>query len=883
VGIKILQTNFTSGVIDDRLAAREDLAAYYNGLQDGLNIVINPLGGASRRGGLKHLGELAKVMSETDLSGVTVTAPNGGTTGNIKDDDDTTYLTTSSNLSTTDPFVVAHFDFGAATDVDAVDVINYKLSSGTLDDEFYVQYSTDDASWSDYGEAFNWSASDRSRRRRTGSTVSAQYWRVARIGSTSVAATATIAEVKFWSEGSTLSNARLLPFAYSSDDAYIMAVSGGNMDVYKNETFTGSISINHTSAQLSVLNWTQSLDTMLLFHRAVEPPKIFKQGSDDEFDFRAAPFTNIPKNDFGAGTGGVNEVQTLNYGGGTSTDKFTISLEGYRTATIATANASSIQSALRALDNTSASGITVSAVSNGFEVTFGGDDGSRPWAEMDVDVLEGNLVWSVSRTTRGEYEGEDIMSDTRGWPRCGVFYQERLYLGGITGVPNALLASKVSEFYDFDTDEDLATRALLFRVNTDQLGSIYQIVSGRNLSIFTNDTEFYIPTEPVDENAVLKQATRVGIKEGMRPYEVDGALIFVQADGSSWREFLFVDTEQSYQANNISRLANQLIEDPVDIALRKAVNTNESDLLIAVLDDGTVTALSTLRLELVNAFGPWSLSPRDDTFLAVGVDAAKRVYFITERTINGTARRFIEKLADDLLLDGGGLQTATYEEFTATDGQTDFTWSFDNPGSADAIIVRKNGGRLSSDIYSADLGTKTVTLDSGADAGDTIRVASGIKTISNLDHLAGETVQTYIDGSPGEDYTVTAGGVLTLDDYADTSVQYGFFFDVSGKLMPLRIEGAETLAGKKVRCYRALLELWQTGHIQIRANTGSWREVPLSQYDSSVLDKSMDELLYTGTAEIEGLTGWAEGAPFEFRQTVPAPLSVLGITREVSI
>lgn len=886
MGVKILQTNFTSGVWDPRLAAREDISFFFNAVEEANNIIIEPQGGCRRRGGLKHIRELTNQISELDLSSATLTATNGGTAANLIDDDEATELETSNDLSTTDPFVVAHIDLGAAGDVAAIDIINYRLASGAVEDEFFIQYSSDDSNWSNYGSAFDISAANRTRRRRDESalSISARYWRLVRIGFTDVAAHVFVGEIKMWQETSDLSEARLTSFSYD----VMTVLSDRNADVFVNENYLQSFPITHTSDQLSIINATQSLDTMFLFHPDVAPPIVFRQGDNDEFDVRNIEFEALPKYDYGAGTGGVNEVQVLNDANSFDDNSaMTILLEGERTATIYS-NASraltavNIENALRALSNTSNDGITVTASFSGFTVNFSGADGGRPWQEMSINILVGNAVIDVSRTTKGELPGEDIISNTQGWPRDGAIYQQRLNLVGMKGVPDAHMASKLGDFFNFEVDDELEDGALLFRPDSDQVPTVNQIFVGRHLTLFADDSEFYYPSVALDKDAFPVLTTRTGIKEGVRPFEVDGAILFVQIDGSSLREFIFTDTEQSYSANPISVLSSHLIKNPVDAGLRRALNTNETDLLVLVNEDGSGVFLSTLRSQNVTAFTPFNLRS-GDKILSVGVDRTKRVYFVVERIISGTARRFIEKLEQDLLLDGGDELTMTYENFTAIDAQTDFTWSFDNPASAEAIGVRINGARLDPNDYDVDLGTKTISLDDGAAANDVIRVSSMVKVISGLDHLADETIQTYIDGSPGDDYVVSSSGVLTLGDYADTSIQYGFFFDVSGKLMPIRFPESETLSGEKLRVYRVLLSLFETGHIELKANGGKWRDIPLVSYDDDILDQSSSDLLFTGEKDIKGFSGWAEGGYVEFRQTRPGPMTIRSITREVNV
>ncbi|MBE2191868.1 MAG: hypothetical protein IAE63_06785 [Alphaproteobacteria bacterium] len=884
MGTKIIQTNFTAGVLDALMAAREDTEMYYNGLAAAENLEIQPVGGITVRKGLKKIQRLKNIFSVIDLSGASASAPQGGTAANAIDGDVSTVLTTSNNLSTTNPFVVFHIDFTTAQQVDAVDVVDVLLSSGSLDDEFFVQYSVDDTAWTNYGTAFNLDTSKRTRRRAV--SVSARYWRIVRIGDTDLAATVSIGEVQFFEESAALSNGRLAGF--SNEDTYMHVISDRHIDILRNSDLVGAISVPYQSNDLAVLDWTQSYDTMLLFHKDYQPERIFRQGYDDEFDSRPQDFLNIPKNDYGAGTGGINEVQMLNDGGTVASgDKFTILLEGERTTTITGGasradTATNIQTALRALDNTSSSGITVTNTTDGFEVTFGGDDGSQPWLEIDVSVLKGNSVWTVSRTTEGEYEGEDIMSDTRGWPRCGTFYQQRLFMGGCKGRGNVLLASKVSEFFDLDINTDDDTAGLFLPMDTNESNVIRRIFAGRKLEIFTSGSEFYISKEPIAADSPIAKTTRSGIKEGLRVHDMDGASIFVQGDGASLREYIYTDVEQNYNANNLSYKAGSLINNPVDVDVRRAVNADETDQLYLVNGDGTIALMCALRSQSVpGAFTKLSLD-NDGKFLAVGVDAEKRIFVITERIINGQAIRFVEQFDADYCLDCASKVYMTYENFSATIGQTEFTYSFTSPATADEIGVRVNGARLNPVDYSVNLGTKTVTLDVSLTDGDSVRISYMVKNLSGIEDLDGAVVRVVADGTALDSEFSIASGALSLDEYADTSIEYGFDFRVEAELLEPRVPGQETLTGKKMRVPRVILSLYETEGIEISVNNGQWREVPLLSFDADILDKSQQQLAFTGTKDIRGIPGWGNGV-VKFRRPRPGKITIRTITREVAI
>lgn len=896
------QTNFTAGVLDPKLAAREDITFYYNGLKNAVNQIVIPQGGVTARPGKQFIRALSPVLEVFDLAGATASGPNGGAAADLIDGDEATFLRTSNNLGATDPFVVAHFDLGSAPLIDAVDVVNCQLSSLSLSGEMFIQYSPDDSVWQNFGDAFDLDANKRSRRlRRSSGGVTARYWRLVRVGSTNIVATVELTEVRFWQRGSAVSEGRLFPFTNSTKEAYMMAVSDLNIDVLRGADFKGSISIPHDTAKIPFLNYTQSLDTMLLFHKNVQPWRIFRQGADDEFDWRKQDFDNIPVYDYGAGTGGVNEVQYLNDGGTVASgDRFTITLEGETTSAIAaggrSTTASAIQAALRALGNTSLNGVTVTDSSEYFAVTFGGDDGAQPWGKMDVRVLKGVSLWSVNRSTKGQRPGEAIMSDARGWPRAGAFHQFRLHLGGIEGVPDAWLASVNKEYFNFDILKDDATKALLFRAESDEVRAIYDIIVGKHLTFFANDGEFYVPNTKIDKEAYPDQTTDVGFKEGLKAYRVQGGLIFLQGIkdakdparevATAIYELVYNDSVVGYSANLLSKLSGHLIKNPVALALRKAINTDENDLMVLVNEDGTGGAFTVLREDDVNAAVP--LAVRDgDKIKAVAVDKLRRVYFIVERIINGAPVRYIEMWNDDLYLDCGAVVTMVHESVAASgDAQSIFTYSFTSPADVDDISVRLNGGRLTAVDFSVDLGAKTVTLSAaiaaGIVAGDIIRIAIAQDEITGADHLEGETVATFVDGSPGDYYTVTGGG-FTLNAPADQEIQYGFEYDLSGELMPLRVPEAQTLEAEEIRVVNVIMNLFETVGIELKVNGGKWENVPLSVLDSDVLDRSALELLFTGEILSGEYLGQEVGAPVAYRRPQSGPFTLLSMTREVDL
>lgn len=76
-----LQTNFSAGMVDPRLAERDDLELYFNGAAEILNLRPNPQGGLSLRPGLAYVGPLRGAVSFLNIDAATLTLSGGGSSG----------------------------------------------------------------------------------------------------------------------------------------------------------------------------------------------------------------------------------------------------------------------------------------------------------------------------------------------------------------------------------------------------------------------------------------------------------------------------------------------------------------------------------------------------------------------------------------------------------------------------------------------------------------------------------------------------------------------------------------------------------------------------------------------------------------------------------
>lgn len=441
---------------------------------------------------------------------------------------------------------------------------------------------------------------------------------------------------------------RLISFEFSVDDSYMLCFVAGRMYVVKDGVLVTNIngSGNNyltvsviTGAMLSSLCWTQSADTLIVVHPDLQPIKIVRGATDATWTATTITFDSIPQYAFTISA--TNPAATLTPS----------AVSGNITMTA------------------SASVFAASNVNQYINVSPQGR--IRITKFVSATVVEGITEYPFFNTTvvaSGNWEletgYEDVWSSSRGWPRSVSFHEGRLYFGGSKSRPSTIWGSKVALFFDFKPTEFLDDDAVEATLDTNQLNIIVDIISGRDLQVFTTGGEFYVPQQGTDPVTPLtftfKQVSRNGSRIGTRVEALESGSLFVQKQGKSLNEFLFSDTQLTYVTQRISLLSGHLLKEPTRLALRRATSTDEGDLLLITNDtDGTMAVYSILRSQQIVAPSEFIT---DGEFLDVSVDVTD-IYTIAKRTFNGVDEYFVELFSDDNFTDcafvGGVASSAT--------------------------------------------------------------------------------------------------------------------------------------------------------------------------------------------------------------------------------
>ena len=505
---------------------------------------------------------------------------------------------------------------------------------------------------------------------------------------------------------------RLVPFEFSVDDSYMLCFTDQRMYVFKDgvqiTNINGSgnpyLTTSITAAMLSSIVWTQSADTMIVVQEDLQPQRLVRGATDANWTISAISFDSIPKHAFTLTTV-VNNSETLTPSAvsGNITLTTTSSKHDTGTAQAGTSTTITLKSSSSSTDD----------YFNGLYITITGGTGSgqvriitdyvgstkvatvdsawttapnststysiTSWTTESVNQYvnaqpqgRARIVRYVSATVveavteypffntsalaagrwELEYGYEDVWSSGKGWPRTVTFHEGRLYFGGSKSRPSTIWGSKINIFFDFVPVESLDDDAVEATLDTSSLNVIVDMISGRDLQVFTTGGEFFVPqggTDPITPlTLAFKAVSRNGTKPGTRVQALESGSVYIQRLGKSINEFLFSDTQATYVTQRISLLAGHLLKTPTRMTLRRANSTDEGDLLMMANDaDGSIAVFSVMRSQQITAPSEYTT---DGRFLDVQVDVSD-IYVVVRRTFNGSNRYFVELFRDDLFTD----------------------------------------------------------------------------------------------------------------------------------------------------------------------------------------------------------------------------------------
>ena len=538
------------------------------------------------------------------------------------------------------------------------------------------------------------------------------------------------------------------------------------------------------------------------------------------------------------------------------------------------------------------------------------DSSSNP---STYNIVDNNIAPDFS-VTPPRYE--TTFSGTNNFPSAVSYFEQRRVFAGTNNEPQTIFMTRSGTESDMSfklpiRDDD----RIKFKVAAREANRIKHIVPLTQLLFMTEAAEWRVTSVNSDAitptSIAVKPQSYVGANDS-QPVVVNNSMVYIASRGGHARELGYNWQSNGFITGDLSIRAAHLFDglDITDMTLAKA----PVPIVWMISTNGKLLGLTYVPEQKVGAWHQHDTDGLFESVAAVAESSVDAVYCVVKRTINGATKRYIERLGtreyatqrDSFFVDSGksyiGTNTNTGKTVTITSGGaytkgSIVTLEFPNTFSVfksnstpnnttdinDAIVLIEGTETYRCDIVSiSDDHTATVRLDRDLPSSlqntavSTYEIAE--KTLLGLDHLIGKTVNILSDGAAHPTRVVDSNGKIVLNRAASV-VHVGLPYISDLKTLPLALQMEAGGQGRVKNINHAYLRIFESSGIFAGPTENKLVEAKqrtTEPYGSPPNLKTEDiKLMLTPT--------WQDTGQIFIRQTDPLPLTVVGITLELSI
>ena len=444
------------------------------------------------------------------------------------------------------------------------------------------------------------------------------------------------------------SNVRLIPFSFNTEQTYIIELGHcyarfikDGVQITDNNGTPVEIQTPYYRTDLNNIKYAQNADVLTLCHNSYNPREL-SRNSHTEWNMERITFTpNIspPTNLSATWTGGSEHTTTYKY-----------VVTAVKSETYEESRRSAVVSVVGELEGywgtTEYVTITFSAVADAVEYNV----------YKNVNGIYA-YVGTTSTTTFKDDKIEPDLSATAPLytnpfansnnPACVNYFQQRKVYGCLKNNPQQLVASQTATNNNFNISRPLAaTDAINITLSEREVNEIRHIIAMNDLILLTSGGEWKLN----GSDGAFSPASSLNASpqsfygcSHVAPAVSGNMILFVQSGGSVVRDLGYTYVSDSYDGEELTIFANHLFEGKqiVDMAYAK----EPYRILWCVMSDGTVNALTYNKKQDVAGWHKHVTKGLFESVAVVREGNEDVAYFVVKRNINGTNKRFIERLA----------------------------------------------------------------------------------------------------------------------------------------------------------------------------------------------------------------------------------------------
>lgn len=423
-----------------------------------------------------------------------------------------------------------------------------------------------------------------------------------------------------------------------------------------------------------------------------------------------------------------------------------------------------------------------------------------------------------------------ILGAVGAYPSVVSIYQQRMLFANSTNEPEKVWGSKAGSRKNFAFATPLQPDdPITFQLSSNKANAIKHLLDLTRLVVFTSSTEQVVEGDEsgiLSPDAINPRTHSYNGANRLSPIVINNRALYVQARSNSVRSLRYDDQEGSINVN-LTLFATHLLKGKTVTDWAFALTPNS--VVWMVRSDGTM-----LGLTYVPELDVWGWHRHDtdgviENVCVVPENNEDAVYLIVRRTINGSTKRFIERMMDRY---------------------------FDDE----------------SDAWFVDCGVKYE--------------GAPVSTLNGLSHLEGKSVAIYADGAtratpnnPAYTVRTVAGGSVALGgSYSEVLVGLPYLSDL--ETLDVDSSEAQTVKGQKRIVTQIIASFFKTRGLWAGKPDSPTTPLPLKGLQKVPLDAQLGETATTplsDTRDIPIESDWDNHGRVLFRQPDPLPAQILMI------
>lgn len=407
--------------------------------------------------------------------------------------------------------------------------------------------------------------------------------------------------------------------------------------------------------------------------------------------------------------------------------------------------------------------------------SLGSVDGmTRITAFSSATSVSAEVITDLGGTAATDNWAEGEWSSHRGFPTAVALHQGRLWWSGKDGI----WGSVSDDYESFDEDTEGDSGPIARTIGYGPVDTINWILPIQRLLLGTEGAELSCLSTSFDEpltpsNFNIKTASTQG-SGGVQAVKVDNSGIFVQRGGTRVFELEFDGNRLDYNALDLTSFVPEMGQPRI---VRMAVQRQPDTRIHCVRSDGTVALAVFDKAEQVLC---WIDVETDgdieDVVVLPGAVGSEedQVYYVVNRTINGSTVRYLEKwaqedecrgaattkLADSYVSFSSGSSTTSVTGLSHLEGESVVVWG--NTKDLGTYTVSGGSITVSEAVTSAIVGLTYTAQWKSAKLAFAAALGTPLTQIKRVSKLGLILADTHHDGLQfGPDFT-------TLDDISQT-------------------------------------------------------------------------------------------------------------------